>query len=168
MKIRCQRCSEVATLHITEVEESGYRELHLCYKCAQSHLAEPVDGAEPGDASDEEGSEEPEPVVRKACPVCRMTFQEFRRTGRLGCSNDFELFREELRPLLENVHGPFGEGRREELKHSGKSPKRHPRDARIQQELLQCRQQLQAAVIREDYEKAAELRDQIERLERAR
>ena len=51
---------------------------------------------------------EPSPADKQVCPVCQITFLEFRNSGRLGCPYDYEVFRDELMPLLENIHGETG------------------------------------------------------------
>lgn len=155
MKNKCQNCSERATLHITEIEDDGYQELHLCYKCAQKYLQEPENGAAKEQAAAEAAATPSGP--KKSCPVCRITFDDFKASGRLGCPHDYEAFREELRPLLESIHGG--------LRHTGKVPRRLPADTRRQTELIQLRQEMQQAIAVEDYERAARLRDRIEGLE---
>ena len=107
-----------------------------------------------------EGNRVAEPESAVECPVCGITFAKFRETGRLGCPNDYEVFRAELKPLLENIHG--------NLRHVGKVPKRLPVDTRRQTELIKLRQEIQQAVAIEDYERAAQLRDQIDSLEKGR
>ena len=52
-------------------------------------------------------------------------------------------------PLLENIHG--------ETRHSGKVPKRAPRNTQQQTTLIQLRNELKRAVAAEDYEAAARL-----------
>jgi protein arginine kinase activator len=89
--------------------------------------------------------------------VCGIKFVEFRNTGRLGCPHDYQEFREELTPLLENIHG--------ETAHRGKVPRRQPQNKETQSELMQLRKQLLQAVTREAYEEAARLRDRIRALE---
>lgn len=154
---KCQRCSERPVIHITELEGKAVKEIHLCYKHAQEYLRENES------APAEEGSvavAAVETISSDAkCPLCHLTFDEFRSSGRLGCPNDYEVFRNELGPLLENVHGA--------LRHSGKVPKHLPADAQIRTRLMQLRQELQQAVAVEDYEKAARLRDRIGQLESA-
>ena len=40
--MKCQKCTNAATLHITElIAESQIEELHLCEQCAQKYLYEP-------------------------------------------------------------------------------------------------------------------------------
>lgn len=157
MKNKCQRCPERSTLHITEVEEDGYRELHLCFKCAQKYLQESeVSSSDPVVAAGLAGLGE-RVHLKKKCPACGLTFQDFRGNGRLGCPQDYVVFRDELKPLLEHIHGALG--------HVGKMPRRVPTDSESQHRMIQLRQELQQAVAVEDYEKAARLRDSIGRLE---
>lgn len=155
MKIPCQKCSERATLHITEVTNGGFTEIHLCYKCAQKYL---TDAEEPAAPSAKGTALAATASSSLSCPRCKLTFNQFRTTGRLGCPNDYEVFKEDLRPLLENIH--------DAVKHIGKVPSRLPRDTQVQTKLMQLRQSLQQAVAVEDYEHAARLRDEIEGLER--
>src|SRR3954464_11378894 len=162
--MKCQKCPNAATLHITEiVSEDHVEELHLCEVCAHKYLYEPQQksagkpaasaGSLPG--SSEEG-EEPA-VLNRECEVCGTKFVDFRNTGRLGCPHDYQEFREELLPLLENIHG--------ETRHVGKTPRRLPQSKQTQTELIQLRKQLQQAVSKEAYEGAAQLRARIRRLE---
>jgi protein arginine kinase activator len=159
---KCQKCQNPATLHITEVlGENQFEELHLCEQCANKYLYEPQNnkiGAAKGGAA--EGREGDEALLgQHECPHCGIKFVEFRNTGRLGCPHDYQAFREDLLPLLENIHG--------EVRHSGKVPRRLPQNKESQSELIQLRNRLKQAVTKEDYEEAAKLRDSIKRLEEA-
>src|SRR5204863_7638817 len=92
------------------------------------------------------------PLTHHECPTCGLKFTDFRNNGRLGCPHDYEAFREELVPLLENIHG--------DVKHCGKTPRRHPQSKELLGELIHLRNLLKTAVTKEDYEAAAKLRDQ--------
>jgi protein arginine kinase activator len=146
-------------MHITEVlGEDQFEEHHLCEECAQKYLYEPPKktGSKPDVVVGDEG-EEVGALNRKECPVCGIKFVEFRNSGRLGCPHDYQEFRDELVPLLENIHG--------ETRHAGKTPRRLPQTRQAQSELIQLRKQLQQAVTREAYEEAAQIRDRIRQLE---
>jgi protein arginine kinase activator len=136
------------------VNEEQWEELHLCEECYHKFFFEPQQ-AQKGDAADE--GDETNLLNQRECPVCGIKFVEFRNSGRLGCPNDYDEFRDELTPLLENIHG--------ETRHCGKTPRRLPQNKQTQSELLQLRKQLQQAVTREAYEEAAGLRDRIRKLE---
>ena len=158
--MKCQKCTKQATLHITEiVSEDQFEELHLCEECANKHLYEPQ-GKGLGKGSDSGPAEESEEMAalnQRQCPMCGIKFVEFRNSGRLGCPHDYQEFREELAPLLENIHG--------ETKHVGKTPRRLPQNQQKHAELVTLRKQLVQAVNKEDYEEAARLRDLIRQVE---
>jgi protein arginine kinase activator len=167
MVMRCQKCAKQATYHITDIERGKPREFHFCDDHARQHLQptaeEPPDNLVVGDLAKKlitggpPGIREPSPADKQACPVCNITFLEFRNSGRLGCPYDYEVFRDELMPLLENIH--------DETRHSGKVPKRAPRNSQQQTTLIQLRNDLKRAIAAEDYETAARVRDQIRTLE---
>ncbi len=165
MREKCQKCAKPATYHITDIERGKPREYHFCDEHARQHLAPPDEpaslsvgelaaGLVKGSSST---AREPSPADKQACPLCQITFLEFRNSGRLGCPHDYEVFRDELMPLLENIH--------DETRHCGKVPRRAPRNSQRQTELIDLRNKLKRAVAAEDYEAAAQLRDQIKTLE---
>ena len=68
-------------------------------------------------------AEELAKLDQQACPVCGITFYEFRSQGRLGCPHDYVCFQTQLEPLILNIHG--------ETEHVGKRPQHGvPRAAR--------------------------------------
>src|SRR2546421_9759613 len=100
---KCQKCPNPATLHITEVLGEGqFDELHLCEQCANKYLYEgpKLPGAKAVSGGTPEAEESA--LNQTACPACGIKFVDFRNSGRLGWPHDYEAFREELRPLLEN------------------------------------------------------------------
>src|SRR5262249_43079441 len=142
--MKCQKCPNAATLHITEVvSEEHVEEHHLCEACAHKYLYEPQKSAgikagpplATGDDADEPA------VLNRECEICGTKFVDFRNTGRLGCAHDYQVFREELAQLLESIHG--------ETRHCGKSPRRLPQSKQTQSELIQLRKQLLQAVNKE-------------------
>jgi protein arginine kinase activator len=155
--MKCQKCTKAATLHITEVlGDEQFEELHLCEECANKYLYEPQQKGK-GEAGLADKGDDANELNQRECPVCGIKFVEFRNSGRLGCPHDYEEFREELTPLLENIHG--------ETKHCGKTPRRQPEAKQAQSELIQLRKLLHQAVNKEAYEEAANLRDKIKKLE---
>ncbi len=165
--MKCQKCAKPATYHITDIDRGKPREFHFCDDHARQHLAPPDEAASdlavgelakklitaaPG------APREPSPADKQSCPLCQITFLEFRNSGRLGCPHDYEVFRDELMPLLENIH--------DETRHSGKVPRRAPHNSQQQTTLIQLRNDLKRLIAAEDYEAAARLRDQIKEIER--
>lgn len=155
--MKCEKCPSAATVHITDIlSENHIEEVHLCESCARrflndSHPPKPAAKSVPPDDLEEVG------LGQQECENCGLKFVDFRNTGRLGCPHDYEVFREELLQLLEQIHG--------ETKHVGKVPRRSPDARHGQAELLRLRKQLASAVQQEQYEEAARLRDRIKRME---
>jgi protein arginine kinase activator len=94
---------------------------------------------------------------QQTCPVCGISFYEFRNQGRLGCPYDYVGFQKQLDPLILNIHG--------ETEHVGKSPKRSAGGGQRRTQLIRLRREMKDAVTQEDYERASQLRDQIRRIE---
>lgn len=167
MREKCQKCSKPATYHITDIERGKPHEYHFCDEHARQHLTaadEPQTNLAVGKLAKEliaggatSAAREASPADKQTCPLCQITFLEFRNSGRLGCPHDYEVFRDELMPLLENIH--------DETRHSGKVPRRAPRSSQQQTTLIQLRNDLKRAVAAEDYETAARVRDQIKTIE---
>jgi protein arginine kinase activator len=156
---KCKRCSKPATLHITEIHSGNAVAIHLCEVCAREYMDE--DGDSVGDDPAAELAAKLEALVsgnddeaQIRCTECGISFRE---QGRLGCPNCYEDFRDELMPLLENIH--------EEATHKGKRPVRSPGQTEDQYRLIQLRTEQREAIEREDYEAAARLRDEIATLE---
>lgn len=161
--MKCSRCSKLATMHITELVKGEPHEVHLCEECFQNFMQNPASAENALQAggliksTSGLGEAELEALEKLVCPTCKITFREFRNQGRLGCAHCYSAFREELLPLLENIHG--------ETHHCGKFPKRAPDDSQKRYQLIKLRNDLRLAVAEESYEEAARLRDQIHGLE---
>ena len=164
--MKCQQCEKPATFHITELAGDLPEELHLCEDHARVYLmqadepeeiAPSIAGALAQHLKISQTAEELSELDKRCCPVCEITFFEFRNAGRLGCPHDYVFFGEELEPLIHNIHGAAS--------HTGKKPRRGTPCTDGQTELIRLRRELESAVEREEYERASELRDEIKNLE---
>jgi len=156
--MKCDRCTKVATFHMTLIDKGEIRELHLCETCSQPYTVSQIAESNSGAAQPAGMTEAEQTAVEQlACDTCRLTFREFRSQGRLGCPDCYEAFKQELLPLLENIHGA--------TEHAGKFPRRAPDASRRRQDLMRLQSELRNAITDERYEQAAEIRDQIRQLE---
>ena len=163
--MKCQYCEKPATFHITELTEpSGPQVMHLCEEHARGFLqkesSQPtasIAGALAKQLQLGQTKEELEELDQKECPVCGISFFEFRNTGRLGCPYDYTHFESDLTPLLMNIH--------DATEHRGKHPRRASATADSQARLIQLRREMEEAVEREDYERASAIRDQLREIE---
>jgi len=159
--VKCQLCSNTATVHLTRVVDDQKREVYLCQACAEAQqlvkkqelnlpaILQSLIGQHLGPQTDE--------LARLTCPVCGIKFMEFRSQGRLGCPHDYSVFRHGLAPLLYRIH--------RSTRHVGKAPRQERPNPDRLVEIAQLRRQLQSAVDAEAYEEAARLRDLLRRKE---
>ncbi len=161
--MKCQFCEKPATFHITELTEpTGPQVMHLCEEHARNVLQKEtpvatIAGALAKQLQLGQTKQELEELDQKECPVCGISFFEFRNSGRLGCPYDYTHFEPDLRPLLVNIH--------DATEHVGKQPRRAAATSDAQATLIQLRREMEEAVEREDYERATEIRDELKRIE---
>ena len=162
----CDICGKIqATVHLTEIVNEQMSELHLCENCARQKsqqmeskfgLADLLAGlADFGKNVDQETQ------IKVKCPNCGLTYEDFRRIGRLGCSECYTAFRVYLNTLLKKIHGSN--------QHLGKVPKAATAAVKINKEksvLQELRIKLQRAIDAEEFEEAARLRDKIRDFEK--
>lgn len=164
--MKCQRCDKSATFHITELTGGKPQELHLCEEHARQYLTESDSDQQGGNLAGALAqqlvggtAEELARLDQQACPICGITFFEFRNQGRLGCPHDYVCFQKELDPLILNIHG--------ETAHAGKRPRRNGGGTDRQTQLIRLRREMKSAIDGEDYEKASRLRDEIRQIEKS-
>jgi protein arginine kinase activator len=157
--VKCQFCSNPATVHLANIENNQKKELHLCQACAASHqlikqhelnlpaILQTLIGQHVGPLTDE--------LSRLACPACSIRYMEFRAAGRLGCPHDYDVFRSGLEPLLQRIHRA--------VRHVGKRPRHHQAVA-PRPDLIELQRRLREAIEAEAYEEAARFRDLIRQL----
>ena len=165
----CQNCQKnVATVHVTELieMESEGPEVHeerLCEICAQSkdlpHA--PVAKKSVTDilkllqfSAQQSASRR---RTAQSCPECGMTWEEFRKRGRLGCPKDYEVFKKPLQDLLQRMHGS--------VEHAGRSPGVSQDQLARRQRMNELKRDLDSAIRDEAYEQAAQIRDKLKSLE---
>jgi len=173
----CDLCSKNdAAVHLTEVINNQTRELHLCESCARKKGEETQQFFTGGLAEllaglSDFGAKLPGGAAVQAihCPQCGLTYEDFKKLGRLGCDECYDAFRRVLGPLLKRIHGS--------TQYLGKLPpvtaaaktktKALPAAAAPdpKQDLAKLKEQLRAAVAAESFEEAARLRDRIRVLE---
>lgn len=146
----CDSCKKrEARIHYTSVINGVVQEQHLCEICATGfHEAAmndfPVHKLFEGLFND------------KKCPVCNLSYENFRANGKLGCSNCYEAFGDDLKRVIKGIHG--------HTHHKGKLPKRGYSKISYKKNIEELNRNIEQAIKNEEYEKAAMYRDEIKRL----
>jgi protein arginine kinase activator len=161
----CNICgTNEATIHLTEIVNDQMVEVHLCETCAQEKGTEFKTHFNMSDllsgfadlAKEFVGGAGPEKTLLK-CMNCGLSYEEFGRSGRLGCPECYESFAKYLLPLIKRVQ--------HSTQHTGKQPSRLSPTLRPNQELKELQTRLQKLIGQEEFEEAARLRDQIRQIE---
>lgn len=163
--MHCENCGDrEAEIQLTSIEGGEMVTSHLCGHCAAEKGLASSAGSESAPLTDflaQIGEKSEETALARAaesCPFCGTSALDFRRTGRLGCSQCYVHFAPQLKPVLRRVHGA--------TQHVGKlylSQVVEGDDVESRVATLQRR--LDRAVEVEDFETAAQLRDKIHELE---
>lgn len=156
----CEKCNKnQATTHIKTVVNGILTEHNLCSRCAaeEGYTGFPSNSLA-GLISSMFGDSMPMKVSSVRCPVCGATFSDISKTGKVGCSECYKTFYNELLPYLKRIHGS--------TKHVGKIPISSPITEESSMETIESlRVELNRLVSEEKYEEAAVVRDKIKELE---
>jgi len=157
----CSICKEKsATVHLTQIVADKMQKLDLCEDCAKAKGVNDPAGFALADlmlglgASQE--IEQAAGGTEIKCPRCGFSQADFKKSGRLGCSECYQTFAEGLNALLKTMH--------KGTKHLGKAPEalRASRENADRLKLLQ--KKLIKAIETENFEEAASLRDEIKHM----
>ena len=159
----CTICKEKpATVHLTQIVGDKMQKLDLCEDCAKTKgINDPTSfGLADMDLVLGLGAsqqlEQAAGGVELKCLHCGFTQADFKKSGRLGCPECYATFAEGLAGLLKSMH--------KGTRHIGKAPEalRTTRENADRMKSLQAR--LAKAIKDENYEQAAQLRDEIKQL----
>ena len=164
--MKCGVCAKrEAVVAYTHIVDDVKQTLLLCHECAREKKVQVAPAAQAKEA----------PVLVKEikielaklagaegdggvrCPTCEMSYEEFKKIGRLGCPHCYDAFAPQLERLLKRIHG--------DDKHRGKGPMEVVQNVQEVDELERLRAELAQAVAEEAFEEAAQLRDRIRVLE---
>lgn len=174
----CDNCNKnEATIHYTEVINGVKKERHLCSECMQE-LEYNIDGEFPfsklirGILSAHLGKagQEAEPMLQLRCNKCGMTYNEFARIGKFGCSECYSVFGPLIVDNIKKIQGSS--------MHTGKkyrNPEEKENNVLLERQtgntaekgmtdsekIAKLDEALKSAIKIEDYEEAARLRDEI-------
>ncbi|MBN1522611.1 MAG: UvrB/UvrC motif-containing protein [Candidatus Aureabacteria bacterium] len=162
--MQCDICKKnEAVVHYAEVINGEIRKLNICEQCAKDKgfglevsfsLGDMLAGIIKDSSRD---SEKIIPSLEK-CEKCGMSYEEFKKTGRLGCDNCYRIFEKKLIPILDTIH--------KQTRHKGKVPKAYRERFDKIEKIRELNRKLKEAVENEEFEQAAVLRDKIKEMSR--
>lgn len=96
-------------------------------------------------------------IKELVCSNCGVTYDEFKKTGRLGCSACYSEFKVVLDPRIKSLQAG--------VRHIGKIPKMKGKELAKRRRLKDLKEEMQKLILAEEYERAAIARDEIKKLE---
>jgi protein arginine kinase activator len=155
--MQCCICKEKpATVHLTQIVGDKMQKLDMCEDCAKAKgINDPTSFAMADLMLGLGAAQEVEQAVGSElkCPRCGFSQADFKKSGRLGCPECYKTFAEGLSGLLKTMH--------KGTRHVGKAPEALRQTRERADRLKTLQKKLNKAVETEDFELAAQLRDQI-------
>ena len=146
-----------ASVHLTQIEGDKMQKVDLCEECAKHKGVNDPAGFSLADLLMGLGAaqeiEQSAGGTELKCPRCGFTQADFKKAGRLGCSDCYATFSEGLEGLLKTMH--------KGTRHIGKVPRALQQSRDVAERLKALQKQLSKAIAGEDFEQAALLRDEI-------
>jgi protein arginine kinase activator len=161
--MKCEICGlKDAVIHIRQIQKDLVHELHICEDCAQEKGLIREEDSELPIANLLSGLLEGKDVVgaaevKDSCPRCGMKASDFRKQGKLGCPECFLAFDKDVRAIVSQMAA--------RPRHSGKLPRTLVVESSAGAEGEGLREELREAVEREEYERAARLRDRLREMD---
>jgi len=153
----CCVCKEKeATVHLTQIAGDKMQKVDLCEDCAKQKGVNDPAGFSLADLLLGLGaSQEMENAAggELKCPSCGFTQADFKKAGRLGCAQCYETFADGLEQLLKSIH--------KGVRHKGKVPAALRETQDLADKLKSLQKKLEKAVTDENFEQAAQCRDEI-------
>src|SRR5438477_8701187 len=154
----CCICKEKeAKVHLTQIVNDKMQKVDLCEQCSKEKGVNDPAGFSLADlllglgASQEMEQGSGGPDVK--CSHCGFSQTDFKKAGRLGCSECYTTFAEGLEGLLKSMH--------KGVKHIGKIPQHLQQNRDLTDKLKSLQKKLDKAVAEEDFEQAATVRDEL-------
>ena len=160
----CQSCSKnTATTHIKTIVNGEFTEYMLCPECAKKlGYLNLFDGFGVnvqnflGSFFGESAEKKPLPGAKR-CKGCGSSFADIVETGKVGCAACYNTFYDQMMPSIQRIHG--------NTTHTGKISISAGAKAKLESNLQKLKNQLKEMIEKQEFEKAAELRDQIKEIE---
>ena len=166
--MKCQNCGKrEAIVEYTQIVDGNKLHLHLCEKCANEMKIGMDFMFDINDVFSTFFYDVPtlnvaDQIHVVKCQNCGSTYNDFKNTGRLGCSSCYKTFENELDSVLKRIHGSN--------RHINNQPKSisNSEIKNINDEIIELKESLKKCIENEAYEEAAKIRDKIKLIEQKR
>ncbi len=186
--MNCQNCGEnEANIRYTQIINGVKKQMNLCEKCAEELGIDDMNFNMPISFSSFLGDmldmyDDTTSIISPrtlTCKKCNMSYDDFLQTGKFGCENCYETFKNNLDPLLKNIHGANRHiGRIANIMEDVKNfqPTNNlKKDEKVKEDIIEnkksensklkeLQERLKTEIREERYEDAAKTRDEIRKI----
>lgn len=164
----CERCNKnEAKIHLLKIVNGEKTDIKICEKCVREITEGSLDMQSNGNKEVQFQNilggffeaiyKNKGQKIDIVCKNCGLTYSQFKNSGILGCSDCYDNFSDSLKPMIKRFQG--------DIEHIGKLPKKVEDGFIEKKRVHKLKEELQKAIIEEEYEKAASLRDKIKELQ---
>ena len=177
----CQNCGDnEASIKYTQIINGVKKQVNLCQECAKNlgigafQFNIPIHFSDFfGDFFYDEDTDLLPNFIKQnnnMCRTCGEDYEEFIKTGLLGCPECYNIFEDKLDPILKKLQGSsrhIGRGinkkeEKQNIKIANNNTKNESKTkVTLQERLERLNSQLKEAIKEERYEDAAKIRDEI-------
>ena len=164
----CEKCNKnIANVYLKNSVNGNVTESHLCSECAGELYGKGYMGLQNGDLKSDIlnmlnfgklAAIASSGAKNRSCPMCEVSLSEIMKSGKAGCGKCYETFRDELSPSIAKIHGS--------AEHIGKIPKNMQSRITARKKLEELGAKMKKAVSEQNFEEAAVLRDEINKINR--
>lgn len=159
--MQCDKCDSEATVFLTQLVDQTMKKICLCEACAKEDGVMEATGFS-GMMPETNSAGDPLPDYYESeeitsCPSCGFTELDLQKIGRLGCPDCYDTFSKVISEKLPSIHKGSA--------HLGKTPNNDLSEKQLNKRLAALQQKLSEAISNEDFEKAAQLRDELKSLQ---
>ncbi len=158
--MECDVCKQDnAAVFLTQVVEGQVQKVNLCDECAKEKGVTDPQGFDLAELLKGMGEKTTQSKSSRGtiCPNCGFSQGDFKKTGRMGCSQCYQVFEAGVEGLLNAMH--------KGTDHIGKTPGGKPVGQGLAVKIEDLQKQLAASIENENYEEAARIRDQLRQME---
>lgn len=160
--MKCEKCGErEATCFYRENINGKETKAYLCSQCAAEKesgfsLGDIFSGGLMGHMFAPAKKKNLHNSDEEKCSLCGCSYSYITKNGKVGCPKCYESFASYLDGAIRRMHG--------NTTHRGRVPRGYREKLSAKREAEQLETELKEAIAREEYEKAATLRDKIRQL----
>ena len=168
----CEKCNKnIANVYLKNNINGNITENYLCSSCAGQIYGQNYMGLFDNNLSFDFNSDifnmlglnktASQPVLTETakdnkCSMCGSTFYDITKSGKAGCGECYETFRNEFEPNVARIHGT--------AKHTGKIPGGMSAKITAKRKIEELNLRLKKMIADQNFEEAAVIRDEIKKI----